>query len=396
MKNNYDVIVVGAGPAGCIAARDAARAGLDVLLLEKRAEIGAPVRCAEAIGVKTTEEVTPINPRWVDASIEKFSVHNRLGDFAAVPPGEPTVVVNRKLFDLDLSFEAARAGAIVITKTAATGVLRDEHGVCGVNVLAHNQATRVSCRLLIAADGNESQIARWAGLKTTPRLQDYYIGIEYLVSINPDEIAATRCEYHLDQALMPGGYGWVFPKGEASANIGLVMSAAKTGAILPLERLDAFVNKRFSHYSTHDVMGGGIAVTGGIARKVANGLMVIGDAAHNADPLHAGGINLGMLAGQMAMQTAIPALMDGDVSEKRLAQYEERWKKRFHKTHHALFAVRQMLDKMDDEARNALVKTAATLPLETMSTTQILLAVLKKHPRLLFEARTLIANGLLG
>ena len=74
MSREYDVVVVGAGPAGAVAARRAAEGGLKTLLVEKRQEIGVPVRCAEAVGSKSTQEFIKLDPKWIDAEIDAFQL----------------------------------------------------------------------------------------------------------------------------------------------------------------------------------------------------------------------------------------------------------------------------------------------------------------------------------
>ncbi len=395
MKPAYDVVVVGAGPAGSIAARRAAEGGLSVLLIEKRQEIGAPVRCAEAIGADLSRPFIEPDPRWIDATVNTFTIHNALGVGVKVPPAEPTLVVNRKVFDFQLALLASRAGAEVRTSTAATGLVIEDGAVCGVRVESLGQAETIRARLVVAADGTESQVARWAGLKTVPPLADYYLGIEFLLAGLGGKVDPHGCEYHLNHALAPGGYLWVFPKGEDTANVGLVITADRADQKCALEFLEQFVAQRFPGASRLAVIAGGIPITGALKKMVADGLVVVGDAAHQADPLTAGGICLGMIAADMAMSVAVPAVQDGDVSAGRLERYAELWQQRFGKMHAALFKIRKMLCRMDQGRIDELVRVASELPLDRMSLGQIMLSLLKNDPLLLFEARSLITTGLI-
>jgi digeranylgeranylglycerophospholipid reductase len=159
--------------------------------------------------------------------------------------------------------------------------------------------------------------------------------------------------------------------------------------------LNRFVQKRFSHSSTLAIIAGGIPVTGALKSMVTDGLMLVGDAAHQADPLHGGGICLGMLGADLAMQVAVPAVQQGDVSQSRLRAYDRAWQKRFGKMHTALYQLRKIFAGMEQKRMDALVANASRLPLAQMSLGQILLALLKNDPKLLFEARKLIASGLI-
>jgi len=395
MKPGYDVVVIGAGPAGSVAARRAAEGGLKTLLIEKRQEIGAPVRCAEAIGADLAKPFLPINARWVDATVRAFEIHNSCGDSLRLPPAEPTLVVNRKVFDYELALLAARAGAEVHTSTAAVGLIVEDRAVKGVKIESLGRSQEIQARLVVAADGTESQAARWAGLKTVPPLADYYLGIEFLLAGMNGKMDPQVCEYHLDRSMAPGGYLWVFPKGEDTANVGLVIGGDQGSDASALTYLERFVEAKYPGTSVMAVIAGGIAVTGAVKPLVMDGMVVVGDAAHQADPLTAGGICLGMTGADIAMGVAVAALHDGDVRAARLQEYEKLWQRRFGKMHQALYRIRKMLNRMSPERLDGLVRRASELPVAEMSLGQIMLALLKNDPLLLFEASSLIASGLI-
>ncbi len=393
MRNAYDVVVVGAGPAGSVAARKFAQNGLRVLLIEKRQEIGAPVRCAEAVGEDTTRPYIDIDSRWIDASISHYAICGTDGARVIVPPTEPTLVVNRKVFDWELAHLAARAGAEVRTRTEATRLLTEDGVVVGMEINSMGKCYDLRAHLVIAADGTESQVARWAGLATIPPLADYYVGFQYL--LGNLRIDPTICEYHLGYQTAPGGYAWVFPKGDDTANVGLVVSANHAREVTAQQYLDEFVERHYPGASILGIVAGGIPATGALKKMVADGLMIVGDAAHQADPLTAGGINLGMIGADIAAQVGIKALSNGGASARALSEYESRWRERFSAQHAALYRIRKLLTEMDATTLESLIRTASALPLEDMSLSEILLTLLKRHPRLLLEATKLITTGLI-
>ncbi|HVP20599.1 MAG TPA: NAD(P)/FAD-dependent oxidoreductase [Anaerolineaceae bacterium] len=395
MRPGYDVVVVGAGPAGSVAARKAAEGGLSVLLLEKRQEIGSPVRCAEAIGADLSRQFLEPNPRWVDATITKFAIHNASGQCVSLPPAEPTLVVNRKVFDLQLALCAARAGAEVRASTAVVGLVLEDGAVKGVRVESFGRSEVISARLVVAADGTESQVGRWAGIRTVPTLSDYYLGIELFLAGMNGKMDPQICEYHLVHSFAPGGYLWVFPKGEDTANVGLVMPAEAARNENPLLNLERFVAKKYPGTGILSVISGGIPVTRALKKMVADGLVIVGDAAHQADPLTAGGINLAMIAADMAMNVAVPVVQSGDVRAQFLHPYEQMWQKRFGRMHEALYKIRKILSRLSQDRLDKLVKIASDLPLAEMSLGQIALSVFRNDPVLLLEARSLISTGLI-
>ena len=300
----YDIVVVGAGPAGAIAARMAAEAGMETLLIEKRLEIGTPVRCGESFELHTASRYLDDIPNqpWVNTITEFFSIHNTMGDCVVVPPISPSIIADRKIFDREVAYTAAAAGAQVLVNTRAEGLLFDDEGaVVGVKINCMGAKHDVYCKVVIAADGTESQVARWAGLKSIPSLSDLYVGTQFLVSGLRGQIRTDTSHYYVGEALAPGGYVWVFPKSEDTANIGIVISGDRAEGTSAQAHLERFMQQHFP--KARSVLGqvtGGIPITGGLKRLVADGVMVVGDAAHQADPLTAGGIVLGMVAGDYA------------------------------------------------------------------------------------------------
>ncbi|HEX2908536.1 MAG TPA: NAD(P)/FAD-dependent oxidoreductase, partial [Phototrophicaceae bacterium] len=382
---------------GSAAALRAAQGGLEVLLVEKRQEIGVPVRCGEATDIETTQQFIALDKRWIHRQINKYDIYNTVGDCVTVPPSSPTIMLDRKVFDAALAQTAAQAGADLRVSATVTALLRDDNGhINGVRLKSMGQVREIRARLVVAADGVESQVARWAGLKTIPPLADYYVGMQFTLTGMKDHLNPDHCEYHVgNETLAPGGYIWVFPKDEDTANVGLVIAANQARLTSAQTWLERFVEQRYPHAGILSVVTGGIPITGAIKKMVTDGLVVVGDAAHQADPLTAGGISLGMLGAEMAMQVAVPAIKRGDVSASVLRDYEELWQERFGKMHAALLAVRRILTRMDEADFNKLIALAGRLPLETMSHAELVTQLLKAHPALLLEARTLITTGLL-
>ncbi|MCP4520072.1 MAG: NAD(P)/FAD-dependent oxidoreductase, partial [Delftia sp.] len=184
LRNSYDVVVVGAGPGGSIAARTVAQAGYDVLLVEKRQEIGTPVRCAEGIPHADLEKFIEIDPRWICAQLDTFVLHAPNGSQISVGLESPSYVLERKIFDRELANTAAQAGARVLARTEARGlVFNDEGRVTGVRLSVGGGAEMaVSARVVIGADGVESQVGRWAGIDTVPRARNISSALQYLLA----------------------------------------------------------------------------------------------------------------------------------------------------------------------------------------------------------------------
>ncbi len=383
MKTAYDVIVIGGGPAGALAARTTAQAGLATLLLEKRQEIGSPVRCGEAVGRDTVARFLPLDARWIAAEIDTFSLSNAQGDCVVLPPLEETLVLERKIFDRELVHAARQAGADVMVKARATGLLHDGQGVAGVSVMVQGEPHDIPARIVIGADGTEAQSTRWAGLTGNPPLRDYFSAVQYLLS--GVDIPPRICQYHLGQSLAPGGYVWVFPKGPGKANVGLVLAADAHVPTSAIGLLDAFVAARFPQASPLAQVVGGIHVTNTLARMVTDGYMAVGDAAHQADPLTGGGITNGMHGGLFAGEVAVAAVRAGDVSARFLHRYEERWDAEFGRLYRRLLRIRRAVRQLPSDATARMITQATRLDTSHVGLRDLFTVILKSYPSLLIE-----------
>jgi digeranylgeranylglycerophospholipid reductase len=383
IKPEYDVVVIGAGPAGSIAARTAAQAGLSTLLLEKRQEIGSPVRCGEAAGRGTLENFIALDPRWIAAEVRSFSVTNAEGDCVVLPPLEETLVLERKLFDLDLAHAAGKAGAEVVVKARVTGLSHEADGHMAVYVSWQGEPVRVRSRIVIGADGTESQSARWAGLNTNPPLRDYYVAAQYLVS--GTDIDQHICRYYLGWGMAPSGYAWAFPKGDGKANVGLVMVPRPREQKTALDYLNDFVHDRFPRCSVLAQVVGGIPITNVLPHMVTDGYLAVGDAAHQSDPLTAGGITNGMYGGLFAAQVAVDAVRTGDVSANYLSRYESRWDAEFGKLYRRLYRIRHTLYRVPDDKLCQMIARASKLDMHKMTLMDIVSIVVAVDPRLLLD-----------
>ena len=189
---------------------------------------------------------------------------------------------------------------------------------------------------------------------------------------------------------------WVFPKSTDTANVGLVISADHARVRPAFNLLDHFIMEKFPDAKKIERIAGGIPVSGTLTRLVSDGLLAVGDAAHQADPLHGGGIDLGMIGADIAMRTAVKALRAGDATAQALHAYEKEWHKRFGSMHGALYRIRKMLNSMDQDRIDRLIDKASCISEDKLSLPRVVLTVVRNDPKLFFEVIKLITTGLIG
>jgi len=236
-------------------------------------------------------------------------------------------------------------------------------------------------RVVIGADGVETMVGRWAGLDTRVPARDMESCAQYVlqgIECDPDAIYLQFSE-----AIAPGGYAWIFPKAVGVANVGLGLVALKTDGRNARQYLDAWVDRRFPTAARTGYTVGGVIVHTTIKKTYADGVMIVGDAAHMINPLSGGGITNAMKAGRLAGTTAAAAICAGDTSERRLAAYHHAWMELLGEDHLKYYRIKQALESVDDEFFNKLARTVNKIPAEKRSIGRIFAHALIRHPQLI-------------
>ena len=384
-----DVVVVGAGPGGSMAAKTAALAGLDVVLLEKRQEIGDPVRCAEGVGKASLCKMIKPEPQWIAAEVKGLRIYapDRSSVVISEDKGGSEVgyVLERKVFDRGLAMEAARAGAKVMVKTRAVGLLKENGTPCGVSAIRFGEPLQIEAPLIIGADGVESKVGRWAGIDTTLKLKDIVSCAQFL--LQDHTIDDQYCEFYLGNSIAPGGYVWSFPKGDKLANVGLEIMGSRSKPGEPVRLLREFVKNRFPDAKVIQMVVGGDPSCRPIESTTADGVMLVGDSARQTDPLTGGGILNAMQAGIIAGEVAAKALASQDVSRIGLQEYEDRWRAGIGKYISRNYKFREFFVNLTDEDLNRLLGSLKNQDLSKADLGGLLRVLFKLHPKLLWELR---------
>ncbi|HOT94857.1 MAG TPA: NAD(P)/FAD-dependent oxidoreductase [Methanoregulaceae archaeon] len=393
MRPEYDLLVIGGGPGGALAASTAAEAGLSVGLVEKRPAIGVPIRCAEGVGRDLLEEFMDPDPAWISAEIDRAVIVAPDGYRMSLEPSmagsEVGYVIDRKRFDRELVMRAGEAGADIQVKTRAILPIMENGTVCGARIEQNGHVQDVRARVVVAADGIESKFSRWCGVDTTVPLAEIETCVQYLMTgIDIDEAATV---FHLGNEIAPEGYVWVFPKGPRTANVGIGISGRKSrDGHRPIDYLNRFVRSNFPDGRVVEWIMGGVSVCPPLEKTVADGLMIVGDAARVSDPITGGGIYNAMFTGRLAAQVAADAIAKGDVSAGALMPYDSGW--RTSKLGSALrrnYRIKEYFIRLTDEKLNRLVHSISRLDLAKFSTLEIIKELIRHDPGLLLELKAI-------
>jgi len=396
MKNKYDVLVIGGGPAGALAARTAVEKGLSALLVEKRPAIGAPVRCAEGLGKEALADFMEPDERWISAEMTGAGIVAPDGFLmkleSAMVGSKVGYILDRKVFDRELVWQAADAGADISVKTRASAPILEDGVVKGAQLEYCGQVSNVTADVVIAADGVESKFARWCGIDTTVPVREIMSGMQYVMTDIDIDPHATI--FYLGNEVAPEGYLWVFPKGDRAANVGIGISGKKSGeGHRAKDYLNRFVNKTFPKGKTIECIVGGVSVCRPLECTVGDGLVLVGDAARVVDPLTGGGIYNSMFTGRLAANVAAECIAKGDLSKKALMAYDKSWREsKMGKTIERNYLIKEYLIKQPDEKLNAIIHSVAKMNLKEFSTISLIKEIIRVNPKLLVDLGALAAS----
>ncbi len=382
MKKQYDVIVVGAGPAGSTAARYAAANGASVLMLEKDRDVGYPVRCGEAVSHEGVIQFIQPDPKWIASTVTKFRLVAPNGSSVIPQLDGVGYVLERRIFDYELAKLAANEGAEVITKAYVYDLLKDSNGeAAGVKALIKDVKVEISCKVVIGADGVESRVGKWAGIDTTCHIRDMESCAQMTISgIDVDD---ETLDFYFGDEVSPGGYLWVFPKGKHTANVGLGLSVEEAKKKSAIKFLQEFIEKKFPNAAVLTHIAGGVPCAKTCDTLVKNRVMLVGDAGHQVNPVSGGGIISGMIGGMIAGEVAAEAIQKNDLS--LLVQYEKRWQKRLGWRHEVFYNIKEAIAGFSDDRLNSICTSALKLPEHKRTLGGIFRTALWNQPSMLLD-----------
>jgi digeranylgeranylglycerophospholipid reductase len=325
MRSKYDVVVVGGGPAGLTAARFAAQHGAEVLLMERYNQIGDHICCAEAVTFSGLTAVVEPQPSWICSRISGIKLFSPGGDSAFIDHPDAGYTLDRAKFEKYLAKLAEDRGVEIVTGCRAERLQRHNNRFSRIDAVADGETRTIEYRILIAADGVESTIAREAGL--TKSLLPSRLASCAQYRLHNTSVEPEIPELYFDHAMAPGGYAWIFPKSGNSANVGLGVIPPLAGKTSPFEYLDRFLRRKFESYTIGGRMMGIVPLFEGRKSMLKDNLVVAGDAARLIDSLTGAGIATALFSGKIAGELAATCIAEQEIDV--LKEYPKRFMKVF-------------------------------------------------------------------
>jgi digeranylgeranylglycerophospholipid reductase len=395
MKMEYDAVIIGAGPAGTVTARFAAEHGAKVLIIDRRPEIGIPVLCGEGISQRIDNWGMLEGKKWIASKMDGAKIFAPDGTMVTlakeIAGNETGYVVYRDLFDKELARQAGKAGAELQLRTEAINLIKDKKTdqIKGVNVRQDGEDFEINADIVVGADGVESRIGKWAGIRTTLKLKDLETCLQYTMT-NID-YQSDYAEFYLGKKIAPGGYVWIFPKEEGTFNIGIGILASLSSPAKAKILLDQFIDRQpaFKKGTCMRILAGAVPVAKPI-ETYSDNLLLVGDAARHADPITGGGLTTALEGGKIAGETIGHCVQKQTFNKESLSVYESRWKHAFGQKLIRDYLVKEIMLDFDDKTLNMLADSLKNYRFEEFSTLSLVKALVLKHPTLLIKLKPLI------
>jgi geranylgeranyl reductase family protein len=361
----FDVIVVGAGTAGCIAAKTIAESGLKVCIVEKnsREHIGEKI-CGDAIGEHHLTFLGLEKPTGgeLESKIDGMKIYS---------PDENTIftvadndfkgfMLNRPLFGQWLAKKAEEKRAQLLDNTIFRTPIIEKSAVVGITAknIKTNEPMELRSKVVIDATGFfgmvRKQLPDVFGIDREIDNEDVEACYREIRQLKHETEDTRYCEIYLNQQASPGGYIWIFPKSGARVNVGIGALMRKSGYPNPKEQLYSTVFKK-SMFDGSKVLTGGAwfdPVRRPLDNMVGNGIAIIGDAASLVNPIHGGGIGPSMLSGYFAGKHIIEALGKGEPTKEALWGYNKQYIDTYGKKQGALDIFKLFLLSCSDDDLN--------------------------------------------
>jgi geranylgeranyl reductase family protein len=337
----FDVIVVGAGTGGCLAAKTMAEAGLKVCLIERkrREEIGEKI-CGDALGEHHLKSVGLEKPQSgeLEKKIEGIKIYSPDLETIFTVKHEDFVgyLLNRRLFGQWLLKKALDNGTVLLDSTQCLEPIIEKNFVVGVLAKDLKTGRKIELRGKAVVDASgfvgvvRRKLPKEMEIENEVANEDVEACYREIRQLKQETDEMNYCEIYLNQKVTPGGYTWIFYKSSAKVNAGL--------GVCMRDKFPNPKNQFYKHILTKPIFEGSLLLNGGswydptrrpLDNMVGNGVAIIGDAACLVNPIHGGGIGPSMLSGYLAGKAITDALEKGDASQNSLWQYNVEYMKNY-------------------------------------------------------------------
>lgn len=383
-KGIYDVAIIGGGPAGLTTAFKCAQAGLKTVILERDREIGVPVRCAEGVMSKALDQFGDIPESVVASKVKNIIILPPNKIPINVKPSTEGVILHRELFDKYLAKKALDTGTKILLRHDVTSADYDEKEQI-FNLCISNQEHPLQAKVLVGADGVDSQVGRWFGFSKQLGLDDIDSCAQYL--LYDEQIQDAECSFIFDNNFAPGGYIWIFPKGNKTANVGLGVNPSRAEKSAK-EYLDEYIKEHFPQANSLRFTCGGVPVTQTNPTLVKDRVLLVGDSAQQTNAISGGGIDTAISAGLLCGDAIVNAFTAKGINDKKLLVYGQKWHSKNNNKEKIEQIIKDKITKASNAKLDKYFDYIRDISLEKMNVLNIFKALIIKRPALFAKLST--------
>ena len=322
--DKYDVVIAGGSISGLLTAREVAKKGYSVLVLEEGFEVGTPDHCGGLVSKIALNDLE-INPseKIYDCAINNASIFSPSGKMLEINSKNQQIIsVDRRQLDKQAAYQAQKYGAKIIVNSSYKEKTKE-----GVSTSIGD----IDCKILVDCRG--------IGALVNDNRNGILLSAQY--EVYADWIVSGNVEVYFDQIKYPGFFAWIIPSGNGIGKVGVAGKDINTS-----KTIEEFL-KHKGKYSTIRKIFSPIWINGPIKNFVSKDIVIVGDAAGQSKPTTAGGIYSCGMGGIMAGNAIAKYLETNDNSQ--LVQYQESWYSKFGKEFEKQQLARKVLQKIDNK-----------------------------------------------
>ena len=354
----HDAIVIGAGPAGLLAANEIAKRGYAVQVFEEHERVGEPDHCAGLLSTSGLKRLGISLPKDViQNTVIGARIYSPAGHSIMIERGKREAnVVDRKKFDAWLASRAIDSGAIVTTQTKVKELVRKQNKVQSVRVDTEKDEEQ-SARAFVIAEGSRCRLSGSVGLPVVQR-SSKYPAFQYEVSgVDIDE---NIVEMFYGKRVAPGFFAWIIPLGEKRARIGLAARNKSKIRLNALMRNHTIISERMKGAKIDRSLGGIVLVGMPISKMTVENVVTVGDTAGIVKATTGGGVILGGMTARVAGKIVAESLSTEGSIAKSLSHYNKKCKSMVFNELRMMHLAQMALTSLDDKGLDSVVKDASS------------------------------------